>query len=328
MAKTHGRKQSRNSRIDALREECRRAKYMSTNSLAKRLVRKGMFDDEEHARTRVRYARGQMGEKNRRGASEIIQIESEIPAAEVERNDPYDLTIAGKGVVMSDLQIPYHCREAIARAVDDAVQKEHTDFCILNGDVLDAYELSKFEKNKNRRSMDEEIAITKEMLDFLSTAFGKIIYKFGNHEDRYRKFFWTQAPQLQGLRSSCLASELGLADRDIDFVDHMRMIQVGKHLRIFHGHEFLSNLAKNTPAKSLMEKAGTCSVAGHIHKGDHYTRKNVDDVNQSSWTTGCLCGLKPQWMPYNQWQHGYALLEFDGSWWEFRPRRIVEGRVV
>jgi hypothetical protein len=48
----------------------------------------------------------------------------------------------------------------------------------------------------------------------------------------------------------------------------------------------------------------------------------------TTWSTGCLCNLNPDYMVLNKWNHGFAFVEV-GSNGDFtvKNHRIYKGRV-
>jgi hypothetical protein len=49
----------------------------------------------------------------------------------------------------------------------------------------------------------------------------------------------------------------------------------------------------------------------------------------TTYSIGSLCGLSPEYLPYNKWNHGFATIETqpDGSY-EFRNLKIINGKVI
>jgi hypothetical protein len=48
------------------------------------------------------------------------------------------------------------------------------------------------------------------------------------------------------------------------------------------------------------------------------------------WTIGCLCDLKPEYAPYNKWNHGFSIVDADsgGAYGAVYNLRIVDGGIV
>ena len=58
-----------------------------------------------------------------------------------------------------------------------------------------------------------------------------------------------------------------------------------------------------------------------------YGEKTADDKYIHSWTLGCLCDMTPDYMPINQWNHGFAVLELKGNDFTVNNLRIVNGEI-
>ena len=90
---------------------------------------------------------------------------------------------------------------------------EQPDIIVLNGDIVDFYELSSFDKNPQRLfNLQDEIDQCRNFLRKLRFVCksSKIVYILGNHEDRLRKVLWKDAKSLSSLRSLKFEELLGL----------------------------------------------------------------------------------------------------------------------
>lgn len=90
-----------------------------------------------------------------------------------------------KILVGSDFHIPFHNIENITTMV-----KEHSDadLFVINGDLLDCYSASRFQKEM-RVPIHEEIKEARVLMALFSETFPKTIINSGNHDDRARKYF-------------------------------------------------------------------------------------------------------------------------------------------
>src|SRR5271165_7217151 len=95
-----------------------------------------------------------------------------------------------RGLVWNDIHFPYHDPTAIELAIEFAVWfKPHIIW--LNGDIIDFYAISRFDKDPNRQlAMQDDIDMTIAFLGRLRGLFpdAEIIYREGNHEARLQKF--------------------------------------------------------------------------------------------------------------------------------------------
>lgn len=255
-----------------------------------------------------------------------------IPPAEERQWEPFVITTDKEmsGLVMSDLHLPYHDRRAILAVVKEA-KRRAVNHILINGDLLDCHHLSKFNKDPRARDFPEEIETAKQFLEMLRDEFpdAQIVYKIGNHEERYDHFIAAHAQILFGLREVELKSILGLFDLRIDYVADKRPIRYGPRLTILHGHEYgEAILAPVNPARGLFLRAKATALCGHNHQTSEHTEPTLDDKLQTCWSTGCLCDLHPAYRPLNKWNHGAAFIRLtpSGSFY-LENKRINDGRI-
>jgi predicted phosphodiesterase len=214
--------------------------------------------------------------------------------------------------VLSDIHLPYHDRSALVRAIKE-VKSIGVDAIYLNGDVMDAYQLSKHEKNKLNRSFKYEVDMTRLFFEELRLNFKEedIYFKIGNHDQRFDRYIMDNAEQLQGLLT--LEDILRLRDHRVKVVQSMTKVIAGK-LNILHGHELPVKGAMNH-ARAVMMKTSSNVLMGHFHRSDRSYSRNLDGDVHAVFGTGCLCKLNPKYMSINNWNHGWALvhLEKDGT---------------
>lgn len=214
--------------------------------------------------------------------------------------------------VLSDIHLPYHDRSALVRAIKE-VKSIGVDAIYLNGDVMDAYQLSKHEKNKLNRSFKYEVDMTRLFFEELRVNFKEedIYFKIGNHDQRFDRYIMDNAEQLQGLLT--LEDILRLRDHRVKVVQSMTKVIAGK-LNILHGHELPVKGAMNH-ARAVMMKTSSNVLMGHFHRSDRSYSRNLDGDVHAVFGTGCLCKLNPKYMSINNWNHGWALvhLEKDGT---------------
>jgi len=328
---------------DIVRELIAEFPDASTHTLAAMAVDRsnGAYTSFESARSSVRYYRGSNGNLNR---SEIDKSKLSAPSQfSQERNyreiiprpiDPEDTSPVcpafTKALVMCDVHVPYHDMDAVTAAIDFGID-EGCDLVVLNGDIMDFYALSSFSKDPRERSFPDEIDQGREFLSAVRCAFpdAKIIYKLGNHEERWQHYLSNKAPDLVGVDVFEISAVLGCGELDIDVLDKMRHVRLG-NVNVLHGHEFgRSFFSPVNPARGLYLRARDTSIVGHYHQISMHSEANMSGKVTSCWSVGCLCGLRPRFMPYNKWAHGFAIVSRgDGPFGEVKNMRITDGRVV
>lgn len=294
-----------------------------------------LFKDVEDARSVLRYIEGKNGEKKKKEVSEkkyILEGERprnpyKLPESEEAKYEPYILK-AKKLAVLSDIHVPYHSVDAIT-AVFDKIAEEKPDAILLNGDTVDFYGLSRFMKDPRKRSVAHELQALNEFLDVLQQFGAKIIYKLGNHCERYEHYLQHKAPELLGIPEFKFENLLKAAERGMAVVGEKRVIKANK-LNIIHGHEYPSVFSPVNIARGLYMKGKVSAMQGHNHQTSEHTETDMNGKSVTTWSLGCLCELNPAYMPLNKWNHGFALVDLsdNGKDFEVRNYRIYKGKIL
>ncbi len=249
----------------------------------------------------------------------------------IERDSqPRRLGGAGWWLVLSDVHLPFHDRQAVELAVRRA-KKAGARGVLLNGDILDCHSLSRFERSPDDPRYVSEIEMGREFLAWLRHMLprAEIVWKDGNHEERLYSYLCGKAPELFGLDSLTLPNLLRMPRHGVEHVSDRRVIELGK-LHVIHGHEYRPTIsAPVNPARGLFLRAKSVALCGHHHQTSEHHEPTIAGKPQGAWSVGCLCGLSPRYMPLNRWNLGFALVHLgvDGTF-EVRNLRVLGGKVV
>ena len=285
----------------------------------------------ESFRSMVRHRRGALGVYNRTNLAtdEFLNQKYDLPLPS--KYDSSNFVIPEKTVlILSDLQIPFHDIKALETAIGWAKQynkgKRKIDAILLNGDIMDMYQLSDFSRDPRERKIPEEIADAKDLLDMLREEFGVPMYwKFGNHEERYDRYMYRQCKELIGIEEFQLENILKLKNYNCTVIKDKRIINIG-HLNVIHGHEFRGGIFTTVnPARTFYTKAKEATLGGDRHQTSEHSEKTINGKLITCWSTGCLCDLKPLYAPINNWNHGFALVENEGDTFRVHNIRISNG---
>jgi len=235
---------------------------------------------------------------------------------------------AKKILVLSDIHIPYHSIAALTAAFEFA-EKEKPDCVLLNGDTLDFFSLSKFVKDPKKRSFAEELDTFAEFFTILKKIFNcRVVFKTGNHCERYQHFLWSRGKELDGVNEFELETIIKNRAPQVEYVDKKRIIKAGG-LNIIHGHEFASGFfSPVNVARGLFLRGKTSALQGHNHQTSEHTEPDMNGKITTTWSTGCLCELHPEYMPINKWNHGFAIVDIDGENFEVKNKRIYKGKIL
>ena len=242
-------------------------------------------------------------------------------AGELREEHITDLSLCNKIGVISDAHWPFH---DLRREPDGSYSGAYltaiewlrncgVDTVLLNGDMMDCYNLSSHEKVENNRSWKWELDAARTMVKHLRQFFGdkvRIVYREGNHEERLKRYLAQKAKELEG--TIVLEELLGLNEQGIEWVEERAKVKAGK-LWIDHGHEWFGGGGVN-PARNYRMKAVDNVMVGHVHKtSTDLFRRPLDGTFIAGWSVGCLCDLNPRYAPRNNWNHGVALVELEAQ---------------
>lgn len=319
-----------------------RRKYgmeMPTKALARIMYdeNKLLFNDAENARTILRYIEGKFGKIQRtRVKKSEFYLDGErprnpynLPESDETVYEPYNIE-GSRILVLSDIHIPFHSIAAVTASINWAESKD-PDVILLNGDTIDFFQLSRFVKDPNKRSFAEELNSFKDFITALRSIFpkAKIVFKEGNHEERYNHYLFMKAKELSGVSEFALEEMIRTRAADIEYVGKKRILKAGD-LNIIHGHEFAGGVFSPVNiARGLFLKAKVSCMQGHNHQTSEHTETDMNGKITTTWSLGCLSELHPDYMPLNKWNHGFAFVEVDqdGSF-EVQNKRIHKGEVL
>jgi len=332
--------QQKSPRLDCCR--LYRDKYgmdIPTSKLARIIYEENklLFRDKEDVRSALRYIEGKNGAKSRVSYIKKTKYYMEkerssnpfaLPESDETNYDPFILN-SKRVLLLSDIHIPYHSIEALTAALEFA-ENENPDCILLNGDTLDFHGLSRFVRDPKKRSVSHELNAFKQFMDILKRIFpsSRIIFKVGNHEERYQHFLWTKAAELTDVSEFDFENIIKARAEGIEFVTDKKIINLNG-LNIIHGHEFSSGFfSPVNVARGLFLRAKTSAIQGHNHQTSEHTESDMNGKITTTWSTGCLSELHPAYSPINKWNHGFAIIDSAEDGFEVRNKRIFKGKVL
>jgi predicted phosphodiesterase len=326
-----------NPRTDYLRGLIERFPNHGALTLAKAAYAEApeFFRDLEGARSAVRSILGVNGEKKRSESKDKTLFRTPRPAGRIvmpeSRAKPWEpFTIEARRVgILSDVHVPYHDKAAVNAALSE-LKRFNPDCVLLNGDIADFYKASRWEQDPRKRDFVTEVAEVRQFLALIRQEFRKarIVYKLGNHEERWYSYLYAKAPILVGLDVATFDALVDSEKYGIEVVEEGRKIMLG-HLTVLHGHELPKGMTNPVnPARGVFLRTLSNTLIGHQHRTSEHTERSMDGHIIATWSTGCLCDMTPEYARVNRWNHGAATVEVnrDGSF-HARTFRILEGRV-
>lgn len=221
-----------------------------------------------------------------------------------------------KGVFLTDIHFPDNINLS---PVFKFLKDYKPDLVVLGGDIIDAKGLHGVESFKvmdfNKEWYKRDVRLLSTFLAMLQKATNnaKVVFLFGNHEERYdrlmRKYPKTFGGDFDFIRD---CAPEGMNIKGIPYGTYKSYFKIGDMIFI-HGTVYPDNHAKkyaldNTPYKCMY---------GHLHHAQMYTtRKSIATTTPKyAVTPGCLCTVTPEWKrgAPNQWLNGFATFTVDGS---------------
>lgn len=218
-------------------------------------------------------------------------------------------------VVLSDVHIPFEDKKAVDLALL-FLKDVQPDRIILDGDIVDCWEISKFDKAPRtgatlQDELDQGRAFLKRIREVCPKA--RIDFIEGNHEFRLKAYLYRKAKELEGLRGVSIPEQLDFQDLNIlwhpvrrgasRFVDNY--IKVGE---LYVGHFDAANKYAGYTAKNLLYSRGVSVLQGHIHRigMSSWTRANGEEL--VAIENGCLCDRNPSYVSDPNWQSGLSII--------------------
>ena len=224
-------------------------------------------------------------------------------------------------VIFNDVHVPEHDRKAFNLLLD-AIWRIEPDIVTCLGDMLDAYTISHFQKDPERKfRLSHEITIARKMLAEVADAAPKarLIFHGGNHEDRLRKYIWCRCPDLTCLPELSWPTLLHLDPKHWEYIPYETPFKIGP---LWHHHGDVIRQKSGYTARALMEKVGGNVVLGHTHRLAHIHRTTWSSHCQA-WENGCLCNLKAEYMVGTpDWQQGFCIVTYTKGGQRFKVEQL------
>jgi hypothetical protein len=219
-------------------------------------------------------------------------------------------------VIVSDLQVPFHHRRAVASLCGFLADRE-SDIEEVHqiGDFYDFTAISRWVKGtaaEDGRTLQKELDAGRLLLEDFSKAYaGRKTLVRGNHDDRIDTYLTKAAPGLKGLDALGFGSITGLSE--YGWSVESQPYRLAANTSAVHG---LTVRARSgyTP-HAHMERLPGNIVHGHTHRAGLVFRTLGDDTRWAM-ETGCLmerrqasylaCGLA-------DWQLAFGVLDIDGN---------------
>lgn len=219
-------------------------------------------------------------------------------------------------VCISDLQVPYHDKRAVAN-VAKFIKAFKPDTVVSVGDEMDFQTISRWAQGtplEYERTIGRDRDATVQVLEDLRVD--HVIRS--NHTDRLFNTVMLRAPGLISLPELELPNFLRFPDLGITY--HRKPYELAPGWLLMHGDEGSISQNGGQTALNLAKKTGMSVVCGHTHRMGlmhqseaYYGRQtrtiwgmetgNLMDAKQASYLKGGI----------NNWQQGIGILWVDGK---------------
>ena len=285
----------------------------------------GFFSSFESAYSRVRYYRGQQGKRQRESMdngsnknfkkelkTKVTQTKLFLPESHTKVRNQFTFPTGCMRLgVFGDVHIPFHDNTAL-ETMFIKFEEENVDSILINGDLLDFYQLSFHEKDPRVIHFKDEIEAGKEFLAYLRDRFPgiPIYYITGNHENRFERYLRIKASELLDMDEFRLDVILHVAEYRIEFIPFRSKVVFGDYT-IEHGDK-IPGAGGVVPARTLLMRLKSNSIVNHFHKSSESSQRVYgigEPTTIKAYSLGCMCDLAPEYMEINEWNHGFAILK-------------------
>ena len=283
------------------------------------------FDSFDMAYSRVRYYRGQSGKELRNKVSKnvnnkfikelktkVMHNKLTLPESQTKTRNQFTFPTGCMRLgVFGDVHIPFHDNTAL-ETMFTKFEEEDVDSILINGDLLDFYQLSFHEKDPRVVHFKDEIEAGKEFLAYIRDRFPDIpiYYITGNHENRFERYLRIKASELLDMDEFRLDVILQVAAYRVEFIPFRSKVVFGDYT-IEHGDK-IPGAGGVVPARTLLMRLKSNSIVNHFHKSSESSQRVYgvgEPTTIKAYSLGCMCDLAPEYMEINEWNHGFAILK-------------------
>lgn len=214
----------------------------------------------------------------------------------------------------------------------DTAKRMQPDVIVLNGDIFDLYEFSRFSIDPRKVKIKERFDFVKEQIfGALRKACPKaqIDLICGNHEARLLKLLADKTPAIKVVLSDVmgigLADMFGLDEYQINFVSKFDLSawsnpdineEIKQNYQVYYDTFVASHF------KDL--SFGLAGTSGHTHRPEQVTFRNIP-MGRLTWTTtGCIHQVDAEYVDgFCEWQNSFLTVVVDRDMRVASPSHIL-----
>lgn len=214
-----------------------------------------------------------------------------------------------RALVVNDLHIPLHDEGLVELVMFKIGKKIKPDVIFLNGDIIDNFSISRYEKHPSiRLGLDQEISAVRTFLQRLRATYPKarIVYIWGNHEFRFDTYITENASELYGLVH--LDKLLGCQELGIEVVKSVYRENWYRWGDLYIGHFDTCGTLAGSTAQKLLRSKGVSVLQGHVHRCGASSIALMDRTLYA-YENGTLCDVSKQtYAKKPDWSASFAIV--------------------
>lgn len=276
-----------------------------------------LWPTKESARNTLRYLTlNKVNNKNTKHKAEFFKIEIDLKE-DFSWQTPLILPSGISEIaIFGDTHGDYMNQYAINEACEVA---SGVKTLVINGDLLDNTQLSRWAKQKDSPILSSEFYHVKQLLEQLRKRFDNIYFKKGNHDQWLARKLSEKGDQYPTEVSDKIQEKVTLeeflkfSEYGIKVIHDLQEIRFGD-LSILHGHEKSGAGSPLNLAQGILtwwqryEKRWDVKIlVNHHHWVDEIKKVNYEDKTGYAWANGCLCDTRPKYHPYGRHLTGCAI---------------------
>ena len=218
----------------------------------------------------------------------------------------------GRHLVLGCMHVPFHNKKMLTSILNLLQSVEFSGLHLI-GDFMDLNTFSFHDRGKFPAQIGltyaSEMKDGNYVLDLLTRAhdFNDMSYVWGNHEDRFKRFYSDMENAKRPLQSP--TEELHLRDRGFAVHEDWSRdyVMLGKHLQLHHGQ-----FCGIHTAKMHMDRLRHSNMFAHTHRIQHYIEGRMGSYNIGFG--GDINSPAFNYMPRatkSTWQNGAAVVTLD-----------------
>lgn len=207
------------------------------------------------------------------------------------------------------------------KIIDQVIPRERPTIIVQGGDLVDFKIISRFLSDPRKTaSVADELNMARDFFTRVRKKAPKarIIFKEGNHEERWDNYLKSKARELLGIKELTLEELFHCKKNKVEYYTANTTLKIG-NLQITHGW-YERTQAGYSAMGSLLDTDDVCGISGHTHKLAKVSRGNRWWIE-----AGHLGQRDPDIWEYLKdkpanWQQGFAYgYQYSDGTWDLNP---------